>query len=294
MPDTKIDALNFIRREGPIQPSQLATELNTNILFASAILSEMVANKHAKITNVKRGSSPFYYIRGQESKLERLSEFLGGKPREAFDLLLEKKVLRDKSSEPWQRVALKELKDFAVPLNVGLGGDYELFWKWYLTSNEDAKELIKEIIKPIKKKIVKKEEVKKEIETKVEDDIVPVKENLIESTLNPISQDLEGVPIIASNFFSLIQMYIISQETIRKNKEMNFVGDIPSNLGNLRYFVKFKDKKTISDTDLITASDQANAKKLPLLFVSLGKPNRKAETYLNEHRSGQLVFRRLN
>ncbi len=66
MPNNKTDALNFLRREGPVQPSQLANELNTNILFASAILSELVSTKEAKITSVKKGGSPFYYVKGQE------------------------------------------------------------------------------------------------------------------------------------------------------------------------------------------------------------------------------------
>tara|TARA_Y100000310_G_scaffold211572_1_gene212313 strand:- start:319 stop:1191 length:873 start_codon:yes stop_codon:yes gene_type:complete len=290
MPDTKTDALNFIRREGPIQPSQLASELNTNILFASAILSELVSNKHSKITSVKKGGSPFYYIKGQEPKLESLQEFLGGKPKEAFELLRGKKIIRDKSSEPWQRVAFKELKDFAVPLNVGLGGEYELFWKWYLTTNDEAKEIIKDIIKPSKKKVVKKE-VEKKIEKPMKE---AVKEKLTRPVPQEISQELDGVPDIVNSFFSSIQIYVISQETIRKNKEMNFVGDVPSNLGNLRYFVKFKDKKTVSDADLISASDQANANKLPLLFISPGKSTRKAEKYLNDHKSGKLIFRSLN
>ncbi len=288
MSDTKTDALNFIRREGPIQPSQLASELNTNILFASAILSELVSNKHAKITSVKKGGSPFYYIKGQEAKLEDLQAYLGGKPKEAFDLLKDKKAIRDKSSEPWQRVAFKELKDYAIPLNVGLGGEYELFWKWYLTTNEEAKEIIKEIIKPNKKKIVKKE-----IENQVEKPIKkPIQEKIVEP--KKTSQELEGIPALASNFFSSIQTYVISQETVRKNKEMNFVIDVPSNLGVLRYFVKFKDKKTVSDADLISSSDQAGSKRLPLLFISPGKLTRKAEKYLNENQSGQLVFRRLD
>jgi len=302
MPDMKIDALNFIRREGPMQPSQLAGELNTNILFASAILSELVSNKHVKITSVKKGGSPFYYIKGQESKLENLQEFLSGKPKEAFELLREKKIIRDKSSEPWQRVALKELKDFAIPLNVGLGGEYELFWKWYLTDNEDAKDLIKQVVKPSKKKEIKKDiekkkeiPVKEEVEKKFEQ---PIKEKLSESQINnsskSISQNMEGIPSLASDYFSSINMYIISQETIRKNKEMNFVGDIPSNLGNLRYFVKFKDKKTVSDSDLIASSNQASSKRLPLLFICSGKLTRKAEQYLNENQSGQLIFRKLD
>ena len=121
--DNKEEILDLVKREGPVLPAQLAKEINTNILFASAILSELVDKKHLILTNVKKGGSPFYYIKGQENKLEALSEFLGGKPREIFDLLKEKKVIRDKTAQPWQRVALREIKDFAIPLNVGVSGE---------------------------------------------------------------------------------------------------------------------------------------------------------------------------
>ena len=41
-----------------------------------------------------------------------------------------KKVLRDISLEPVMRVALRELKDFAIPLNVKINGNSEVFWKF--------------------------------------------------------------------------------------------------------------------------------------------------------------------
>ena len=278
MPDARTTALAFIKREGPILPSQLASELGTNILLAGAILSELASKNHIFITSLKRGGSPFYYTKGQESKLEPLSVHLSEKPKQIFNLLKEKKMLRDKDVEPWQRFALREIKDFAVPLNVGFSGKYELFWKWYLINNDEAKELIKEIINPKKKKI-KKEEI--------------VKDKPISEFINKekVSQTLEGIPSIISSFFSEKEIYVISQESVRKNKEFNFIVDVPSNLGSLRYFVKYKNKKTISDSDLISALNQANTKKLPLLFLTEGSLSRKAEKYMNENKSGQLVLK---
>jgi hypothetical protein len=286
MPNMKIDALNFIRREGPIIPSQLSGELKTNLLLASAILSELSSKKEVNVTFVKKGGSPFYFVNGQEAKLEGLCEYLSGKPREAFNLLKEKKVIREKICEPWLRVALKEIKDYAVPLNVGFGGDYEIFWKWYLTDNDEAKELIKKVLKPGKS--VKKEE-KKEIKKEVEEKPVKEEQQVLEPVQKEIKQELEGIPFIVTSFFSQNSIYVISQEVVRKGKDFSFVADVPSNVGSLRYFVKYKDKKTVSDADLMAALDKA--KKLPVLFLSNGTLTRKAEKYLNDNPSGGLVFR---
>ncbi len=278
----KIDALNFIRREGPIIPSQLSGELKTNLLLASAVLSELSSKKEVNVTSVKKGGSPFYYVNGQEAKLEGLCEHLGGKPREAFNLLKEKKVIREKTCEPWLRVALREIKDYAVPLNVGFGGEYEIFWKWYLADNDEAKEMIKKILKPGK---VAKKEVKKEVKK----ESVKEEQKVLEPIKEEVKQELEGIPFTVTSFFGQKGIYVISQEVVRKNKDFSFVADVPSNVGSLRYFVKYKDKKTISDADLMAALDKA--KKLPVLFLSNGTLTRKAEKYLNENPSGGLVFR---
>lgn len=287
MPGDLSLALGFVKREGPVLPNKLASELNTNILFASAILSELVSKKEVLITSVKRGSSPFYYAKGQEEKLQELSQFLSGKPKEAYELIKEKKVLRESIIEPWQRVALREIKDFAVQLNVGLKEGYEIFWKWYLLSNDDAKDYIKEIVsgkkRPEKGPTAKKEKVKQESESsefKPEE-----KEQVLTQT--------GGSFVEVKKFFEENQFYVISQEVVRKNKEANFVIDVPSGLGKLRYFVKLKNKKNITDQDIISALDDANKKNLPVIFLTGGELNKKAEKYLNENISGKLVFKNI-
>jgi hypothetical protein len=280
--DNKLEILDIIKIEGPIIPAQLAKALNTNILFASAILSDLVDKKEVIISGVKKGGSPFYYLKGQEPKLEKLSEFLHGKEKEAFQFLKEKKVVRDKTAEPWQRVAFRALKDYAIPLNVGVSGEYEIFWKYYLEGNDETKELIKNELgiseKPVENQKEKIPEKKEKVQTKKEETL-------------PIKSEEESIFNILNKYFEENNVYVISQDVVRKNKEFNFVTDIPTTLGKLRYFVKGKSKKTIGDKDLQLAWDEGNKIKLPVLFLTDGELTKKAEKFLNDNVSGQFVFK---
>ena len=87
------------------------------------------------------GNSPIYYIAGQEPQLEKFSNYLKSKEKEAFLLLQEKKFLRDSEQPPAIRVALREIKDFAFPFRRA----NETFWR-YLNAKESE---FKYDIKPI-------------------------------------------------------------------------------------------------------------------------------------------------
>ena len=92
-------------------------------------------------------------------------------------------------------------------------------------------------------------------------------------------------------YFQGNEVYVISQDSIRKGKEINFVVDIPTVLGKLRYFVKVRSKKSISDKDIQSAWDEGNKKKLPVLFLTDGSLTKKAEKYLNDNVSGQFLLK---
>lgn len=298
-------ALQFVRENGPIQPVQLAKRINTNILFASAILSELSDKGKIKISYVKKGGSPFYYVEGQEEKLMNLAVHLSPKVKEAYDILSQQLVVRDSEAQPWMRVALRDLKDYAISLSVNYNDNHETFWKWYLVSNDEAKDLIKkilnkkdEIIEPIKEEVKPLQEAKEIVDEKKE---LPVQEKLIEpikEEVKPLQEAKEKVVSqvsgdYISEYFKSREMYIISQIIVKKGKENNFIVDVPSTLGKLRYFVKYKSKKSISDKDLLDALKEATAKNLPLLYLSDGDLSSKAQKYLENNISGQLVFRKL-
>ena len=84
---------------------------------------------------------------------------------------------------------------------------------------------------------------------------------------------------------------IIEREILRKNKDINFIINLPSKIGNLTYFVKAKNKKTITDADFLLAFNEGQQKKLPVLFLSSGKLTKKAEKHLQSNKN--LIFKNL-
>ncbi len=136
----------LVRMRGPLIPSQISKEIGTNILMASAILSELSSKNDVKISSVKIGGSPLYYVQGQEPKLQNYLGSLHQKEKEAFEQLKTSGVLKDRSLEPVIRVALRQIKDFAKPIEASMDGNVELFWKWYLLSNEEAEAAIKNML----------------------------------------------------------------------------------------------------------------------------------------------------
>ena len=77
---------------------------------------------------MKVGGSPLYFIPGQEPRLENFSQHLKSKEKDAFNLLKEKKFLRDREQEPAIRVALRSIRDFAIPFRI----NEEIIWRYFI------------------------------------------------------------------------------------------------------------------------------------------------------------------
>ena len=153
--------LAIIKEKGPILPVQASKEINETILMTSARLSELLSAKHIKISNLKVGGSPLYYSAGQEAQLQKFTDNLNGMEKKAYDLLLQNKVLKDSEQEPAIRVALRQIKDFAIPLQVNYENKTEIFWKWYLIDIKEAEPLIKN-------KLSTKEDAQRQLEKQKE------------------------------------------------------------------------------------------------------------------------------
>jgi hypothetical protein len=146
--------LKAVKEKGPVIPMEVRHEIKAgDSIIIGATLSTLVARGLVFITQIKRGGSPFYYVKGQEEKLADLSKFLNEKDGKTFELLKEKQVIRDKVEDPLTRVSLRNIPDFAKRMDVELNGEKETFWKWYLLSSDDALKLIskKSELKEIKK-----------------------------------------------------------------------------------------------------------------------------------------------
>ncbi len=139
--------LAFLHETGPTLPSKVAKNIQTDILFASAFLSDLASQGKVKISYLKVGGSPLYYLAGQESQLFNFARSnLNPKDYLVLEKLKAAKALREKDLDLLSKVALRSLKDFALPLHVTIDGVKELFWKWHLLSDEETNQTIRSII----------------------------------------------------------------------------------------------------------------------------------------------------
>ncbi len=138
--EVKKRILEFLNNNGPSLPVPIAKHIGLQPMFASAILSELLNEKRIKTSSMKIGTSPLYLIPGQEYKLEAFTENLGGVEKEAYLLLKDNRLIEDQAQEPRIRVALRSLKDFAIPTQM----NDKLFWKYFTVSNNKIKEALRD------------------------------------------------------------------------------------------------------------------------------------------------------
>jgi hypothetical protein len=290
--------IRIVATKGPIIPIQVVREVGGNTMFAGAILSQLVDKKRVFVSSVKVGGSPLYYIRGQEHRLQEFSKYLNEKDRQTYELLKQKKILRDNEQSPLVRVSLRSIKDFAVPLEVKFGEQSEIFWKWYLLNEESARELIGACLN-IGRKI---REEKKLEEKKVEREADRQLQNFVEEkaevrpgeTAKDIKKEESPVVVkeekIATNdafaakiidFLKRREIIIKRLETKKKNSELDMILLIPSSVGNIEYYCNAKNKKRITDSDISSVYVQGQLKKLPAMLLTAGDLTSKARELLS-------------
>lgn len=140
------DKILFMARESPLTPTQVAKAVGKDSWIASAMLSALVEKGLLKISHVKVGSTPLYYDPNHSDQLQRFASYLNEKDKRVYDVLKEKKILRENSLDPLSRVCVKNLKDFARPLEVSFNNNKEIFWKWYLLPDTEAEPIIRGIL----------------------------------------------------------------------------------------------------------------------------------------------------
>ena len=280
--------VSFIKVNGPVLPVQVSKQFGGDLFFAGAVLSELVGRQKVRISNAKVGGSPVYYVDGQEYKLHVLYDHLKDVHKKVYDLLKDNNVLRDKDLEAWQRVALREIKDFAYPIQNEDG----IFWKWYLINDNEAIQLIKERYYPeLKEAPLEMPEVMPVVKQgAVEEKVALIEDSLPKEIIKEFQKpklkkvhEPGDTSIAVRNYFSQKKAVIIEEKILRKNSELEYLVEIPSSVGKVKFFVKYRNKKVITDADLVLAHNDAQLRKLPLLFLSSGDLNKKAIEYASKH-----------
>lgn len=322
--ETHEKIIGVLREKGPSLPINIAKALEISSLFISAFLSELTNQKRISVSSLKVGGSPLYYLDGQHDKLEDYYKYLHPREAEAYLLLKEHKVLRDKDQDPATRVALRSIKDFSVGFKTG----DEIYWRYFSVSPEEIdgilnrttkEEVVNEETEEPKIEVEKEPEpeAKVEIETQnlekepVEEEPISEKKVVVEEparevVLKPeITKDNDNRfnnPLVVnevkkkkekprSEFVERVVSYIsdrgleIVEEKDYKNKEYNAIVRIKSELGPIDFFTQAKDKKTITEADFKKLLSTAQSIPLPAFLLYTGDVGKKAQDYLKEYGS---------
>ncbi len=314
----KEQVLEFIKRYGPIIPLQIKKALGGELLFIGAVLSQLSSSGKIRVTHLKYGGTPFYYVDGQERRLELLIKYLNEKDQRTALLLKQKKVLKDTELTPLQRVSIRQLKDFAIPLSIEINGNEHLFWRWFLTPEEEAITIIKQLLGLEKREetnnetnnellrneelrqeqeVIQKQENKaQEIEEKKED---KRREKGIEKEQREFIDRKKEKPkrkrITKEEFIKKIKQVLESRnakiiEIIElKPNNCDLIVELSTSMGEAKYFCRAKQKKNITDGDLSSAFISAQSKKLPLLFLAFGSITKKAKDLSRREFPGAII-----
>jgi len=246
-----------LKRRGPSLPVHIAKETGMNILFASAFLSELIAEKKIKISAMKVGNSPLYFCPEHENMLKNFSNYLKSKERDAYLLLEEKKFLKDEEQEPAIRVALRNLKDFARPAEK----DGYLFWRFFDIPEQEIK---KEISKSEKEENIEIIEIKKR---------PPKREKpMHEKTPKKISKNPPQKKKQNEKFLEKVREFLSKHSGEILNIEGIERGEITLKIkinGQEQLLIAYN-KKKISDRDIINAAKKSRDLKLKYSILSLG------------------------
>ena len=275
---TKEKIISLLRMNGPSLPVHIAKGTGLSILFASAFLSELFYEKKIGISNLKVGNSPLYFIPGQELQLERFAENnLKNKEKEAFLLLKNEKFLKDSEQQPAIRVALREIRDFAIPLKK----EEEIYWRYFTVSEQEfnKKEIPKEkiIVEEIQKSAEQAEESEEEEEQENSKEELNIfdKEDTQKKEKRKITKKRKSQKQ-DENFFNKVKEFLSGKKIeiidIQNFNKNDLVLKIKENKEE-KLLIAYN-KKKITNADLIKAYKKSAESDLPYIILSLGEPAR--------------------
>ena len=279
------------KKRGPSLPVHIAGETGLSMLFASAFLSELLSEKRIKLSFMKVGSSPIYLIPGQEPMLERFSQHLKSKEKEAFELLKRKKFLKDDEQVPAIRIALREIRDFAIAFKK----DEKIFWRYFtILENEFEPPKVKSIKKSSQPEDKKKpgEKTSNKQELNIFDTQKPAPKGVPPHsvpgarTSNEVPSK-EGTKTPAKKrtatkknndkFFNKVKEFLSGKSIEILDIENFSKSDLILRIktkGEEKLLVAYN-KKRISEADIIKAHKKATEFNLKYIILSLGEPLKK-------------------
>ena len=296
----------LLRQNGPMLPVEVASKLGVDSFLASAYLSQLTDMGKIKPTKERVGSTFVYFIQGQDiAASNKVSVLL--KPTQktarmfasAVPAGAEVEQKRQAFAERLQEIEKKETEQKAIKQEQARVEAP----KPQRSISEQIKQDFLDRFRPAIMETLQKREAPKVPVLPAKTEPAPAVDDkkLAQQMMAEIQQRTAPKKILpegklvekAVAFLAESKGDIISKDLKKKGKEADIIALIPSQIGNLKYLILVRDKKTITDADLSMAYAEAANKKLPALFMTHGKLTKGAEAYLQTI-SGLVKVKNLN
>ncbi len=295
VPKKKEKILEFLKMSGPSLPIQIARAIEMDPVFASAILSELLGIKSIKTSHMRIGASPLYLIPGQEKKLEGKTENLKSVEKETQEKLKLKKIIIDENEEPATRVALRNIKDFAIPFKF----KDKIIWKYAFTPQEEIDRILiskkegeKEVNKQNNSILTKKTTDKTPSDILIKDEPeVPKAWKIKREEIKQAKENSKKIDNIfeetkeEKTFLEKIEQFLKNKNTsITAIEEVDKKKVIVTVISNEKSSMLFAFNKTrINETELLKCYKTANKKNLPYQIIINGTLTKKLTDTINAY-----------
>ena len=310
---TKELILAFIRARGPSLPVHIARDVKTSPLFAAAFLSELYNEGKIKMSALKVGSSSLYYLAGQEEQLENFIVHLNTREKEAVALLKKSQLLEDEKLEPVHRVALRAVKDFAIPIQVPRDGTQKIFWKYFSLADTETPRLLaaaqNTLPEPVPHSALTPLQpapqpplipatsleqaqpappVQSAPRPKRASEPLKKRESPVLSLPFPAKAPTPQPLVKEFPFVNTVKAHLarrnmdLTQTLLEQKKEFHGKVTLETPLGQQSYFLIAKDKKRLKSEELIEALQKAHAERMPALLLAPGDLDKQAKMTLAE------------
>jgi len=260
--------IEVIKRRGPSLPIQISKEVGLSSLFISAFLSELAGEKRLKISHLKVGGSPLYFLEGQEEQLEKFYNYMHPREAEAFLLLKEKKILKDTEQKPAIRIALRSIHDFAV----GFKKDEEIFWRYALTPESEIISILEPKMEP----------------EKMQAENIPEKQKIIE--IENISEKEVRKKQTPEIFLEEVKSYLTQKNielvSLESYNKKEVISKVRFNLTPEKiHLLLAYNKKKINDKELLKAYKKAIKYQLDYMILFKGEISKKLKDTIEAYKS---------
>jgi hypothetical protein len=297
--EKKRKIISFLETNGPSLPVRIAKTIEMDPVFASAILSELLGAGQIKTSHIKVGSSPLYLLAGQEQRLEEYIENLKPIEREAFLKLKKQKIILDEEEPPVIRVALRNVKDFAIPSET----EGKIIWKYAFASDEELnntqnpeeeikedkvteeveeEEIKEDEIKEVEEEEIKEDEIKEVEEEEIKEDEIKEVENIFE---NKEKEDKKHT--VKKTFLDQVEEFLSENGTkinsILEVDKKKVIAETKSE--NQKALLFAFNKKKISEEELMKCYKKAKEKNLSYHIITTGEPTKKMSETIDAYKS---------